>query len=440
MRLPSGDEEVHVPKQVKEKKRKYVPSSPISEKKKPAKKSLKPKGALSVMLSESIRQLRDEPEEREEELVSVQSNVMIQQSSESAEVNEGTLAIIPEQEKAETIPSRAEMVERETEGRTSRAAEDISRDELGRVDISGSPQISDAMICEASMLEGRSYEGIQEPTDIHGFLDGLESVASGEVIGFGGLPIPKKTSSSGSTGSSSVPKLASVLHQEAFLRIREEHKAEVRDLTEKSDSYKLLTEKLRADLAATRDEHEEMAEQVFRILHDSEYELEITTNNPILQVRQRLEHIGRLNSQVDELMAEGEKFKKNMDILASKKKVVQAQLELAEAQLRAAKENVLVMIERVKELQSRLDLATSDKSSLANELEVVRSEVTEANKRADAKVAQFKINVEVNHARAKSMVEHARWQARREALEEVSAKGFDVEAEIENAKVEENRA
>ncbi|XP_070040507.1 uncharacterized protein [Nicotiana tomentosiformis] len=189
------------------------------------------------------------------------------------------------------------------------------------------------------------------------------------------------------------------------------------------------------------DEHEEMAEQVFRILHDSEDELEITTNDLNLQVRQRLEQIGQLNSQVDELMAEEEKFKENMDILASNKEVVQAQLELAESQLRAAKENAPGQIERVKELQSRLDLVTYDKASLANELEVARSEVsiarsevevarsevTKANKRADAKVAQFRIDVEVNQAKAKSMVEHAKWQTRREALDEVSAQGFDVE-------------
>ncbi|XP_070049462.1 protein CROWDED NUCLEI 1-like [Nicotiana tomentosiformis] len=165
------------------------------------------------------------------------------------------------------------------------------------------------------------------------------------------VPVPKQV-------KENKRKDASVLHHEAFLRIREENEAEVRYLTEKSDSYKLLSEKLRADLAAARDEHEEMAEQ----------------------------------------------------------------------------------IERVKELQSRLDLATSDKASLANELEVVRSEVTEANKRADAKVAQFRIDVEVNQAKAKSMVEHAKWKARREALEEVSAQSFDVEAEIKNAKAEENRA
>nr|XP_009618402.1 uncharacterized protein LOC104110583 [Nicotiana tomentosiformis] len=133
MRPPSGDEEVLAPKKVKEKKRKGAPSSPISEKKNPARK--------------------DEPEEGEEEVAHVRANVVIQKSSELAKVGEGTLAIIPEPKKVEATPSRAEMVEGEAGGEASCAAEDISRDELEMVDISGSPQILDAMICEANMLE-----------------------------------------------------------------------------------------------------------------------------------------------------------------------------------------------------------------------------------------------------------------------------------------------
>ncbi|XP_070056760.1 uncharacterized protein [Nicotiana tomentosiformis] len=233
---------------------------------------------------------------------------------------------------------------------------------------------------------------------------------------------------------------ASVLHHEAFLRIREEHDAEVWCLTKKSDSYRHLSENLRADLSAAREGHEEMAEQVFRMFHDSEDEEEITTNDPVLQVRQRIEQVGRLNSQVEALLAEAAEFKKYMDILASKKEAVEAQLELSDAQLRSAKDNASGMIEKMKYLQHRLDLATSDKANSAKELQVARSEAIEANKRADAKVAQFRIDVEVNQTKAESMVEHARWQARREALEEVRVQGFDVGIEIEVARAEENKA
>lgn len=63
-----------------------------------------------------------------------------------------------------------------------------------------------------------------------------------------------------------------------------------------------------------------------------------------------------------------------------------------------------------------------------------------ANTKADAKVAMFRVDVEANFAKAKGMVDRAKWQARREALEGVHAQGFDIIAEIENAKAEEARA
>jgi len=105
-----------------------------------------------------------------------------------------------------------------------------------------------------------------------------------------------------------------VLHHEAFFRIWEEHELEVWELTEKGDTYKLVSEKLWADLEAAQNEHVEMAEQVFRVLHDSRVELEIVTNDLIIHVRHKLEQIGQLKAQVDVIQAEAEEFKKNMDI------------------------------------------------------------------------------------------------------------------------------
>ncbi|XP_070040873.1 uncharacterized protein [Nicotiana tomentosiformis] len=144
-------------------------------------------------------------------------------------------------------------------------------------------------------------------------------------------------------------------------------------------------------------------------------------SDPILQVRQRLEQIGHLKTQIDAIKAEEEEFKKNMDILSSKKETVQEQLELVETQLQAAKEKTSVQVKKIEDLQYQLDLAISDKENLANEFEVVRSEIVVANTKADAKVAQFNIDAEAIQAKAKSMVDHAKWQARREALEEVHA-------------------
>ncbi|XP_070046841.1 protein WEAK CHLOROPLAST MOVEMENT UNDER BLUE LIGHT-like 1 [Nicotiana tomentosiformis] len=400
------------------------------------------------MSSDSIRQLRDESEEDEEgnsELVArMRADVSVQEvleptsaeveASRHEEVGNGALVEASEPERVKPIPPQAKGVERES-------GEGTPIDELRAVDLSGSPQISDSMIREAGML---SPQGV---TDIHDFLDGVESAALEDVTRIDDLPVSRKESSSSATGlfneAQQALNRASVLYYEAFLRYREEftyHEAEVRDLTEKSDTYKLLSEKLQADLVTARAEHAEMDEQVFRVLHDSEDELKILTNDPILQLRQRLEQIGELQKQVDTIHAEAEEFKKNMDILVSKKETVQTQLESAKTQLQATKEKVSVQVEKIKKLQSRLDLAVFDKANLASELEVARSEVAVANTKADTKVAQFKVYVEAIQAKSKSMVDHAKWQARREALGGVHPQGFDVMAEIENTKAKENRA
>ncbi|XP_070009772.1 uncharacterized protein [Nicotiana sylvestris] len=87
------------------------------------------------------------------------------------------------------------------------------------------------------------------------------------------------------------------------------------------------------DLVEARNVHEEIAEQVFRVLHDSEDESEITTNNPILQVRQRLEQIKGLQEKIDKVRSKVEQFKGCMYILAAQKEIVQVELDSAKSQL-----------------------------------------------------------------------------------------------------------
>ncbi|XP_070034407.1 uncharacterized protein [Nicotiana tomentosiformis] len=317
------------------------------------------------------------------------------------EAVEETIDEVPE--RVETDLARASEVEKECVTGTSRSEDNVPKEVPGVIDISGSPSFTDSMINEAQALKGKLGEWAQGAIDpFNNFLDGLDSIASEDATGLGDLPVPNK---------------ASVLHHKAFFRIQEEHEAEVRELTEKGDTYRLLSEKLRVNLEAAQSEHIEMDEQV----------------------RQRLKQIGQLKTQIDAIQAEAEEFKKNMDILALKKEIIQAQLESAETQLQAAKEKASVQVKKIEELQSQLDLAISDKANLANELEVVRSEMAMANTKADAKVAQFKVDVEAIRAHAKSMVDHARWQARKEALEGVHDQGFDILAEIENTKAEEAR-
>jgi len=78
----------------------------------------------------------------------------------------------------------------------------------------------------------------------------------------------------------------------------------------------------------------------------------------------------------------------------------------------------------------------SDQENLAKDLEASKSEVAEV----DDRVAQHKDDSEATEDQARNMVKHANWKSRREPLEEVHARDFDLLAEIENAKIYEAKA
>ncbi|XP_070037175.1 uncharacterized protein [Nicotiana tomentosiformis] len=144
---------------------------------------------------------------------------------------------------------------------------------------------------------------------------------------------------------------ASVIHHEAFLRYREEfkcHEAEAWELAEKKDTFKLLNEKLQAELQAAWKEHADLVVQ--------------------------------LNSSV------------------------------------------------------------SGQEALTTDLEAAKLEVVVSKTKAEEKMAHFKADVEAIQEQARNMVKHMGWQSRRETLEGVHAQSFDVLAEIENAKICEDKA
>ncbi|XP_070054861.1 uncharacterized protein [Nicotiana tomentosiformis] len=222
---------------------------------------------------------------------------------------------------------------------------------------------------------------------------------------------------------------ALVLHRKTFLRYLEElnqHKAETRGLTEKRDAYKLLSEKLQAELEAVRKEHADLVEQVRREIEVSDDESDTVANGPNPQVQKKLDQIKQLQAKVDAVKAEAEEWKRNMD---------RAQLTSVEVQLRTTKEKVLVQAKKVEGLQSQLSSIVSDQENLAKELEAFKSEVVVVKAEVDERVAEHQADTEAVQELVKNMIEHMKLQSRREALEEVHARGFDLLAKIEDAKV-----
>ncbi|XP_075101980.1 uncharacterized protein LOC142177393 [Nicotiana tabacum] len=154
-------------------------------------------------------------------------------------------------------------------------------------------------------------------------------------------------------------------------------------------------------------------------------------NSSVPQVQQKFDVIRQLRVEVDAVKAEAEEWKKNMDRLASEKEAARTQLASAEIQLRSLKEKAFVQ--------------ASDRERLATELSTAKSEVEKAMANADAMVAVYRFDAEAAQVRAKEVAEaaqaranwvaeHAKCQSRRETLEEIHARGFDLTAEIEKAK------
>ncbi|XP_070002566.1 uncharacterized protein [Nicotiana sylvestris] len=147
-----------------------------------------------------------------------------------------------------------------------------------------------------------------------------------------------------------------------------------------------------------------------------------------LQVREeRKVEVQGLTKKCDSYKLLSEKLQEDL------KEVIQEELELDESQLRTAKENALVQEKKVEKLESH-------SANLTKELEVARSEAVAANIKAQANATQYKVDVEATLAQAKSMVDHAKWQALKKALEGARDQSFNTSTEIEVARAEETKA
>ncbi|XP_070032573.1 uncharacterized protein [Nicotiana tomentosiformis] len=295
-----------------------------------------------------------------------------------------------------------------------------------------------------------------EEDPFHGYFVGVE-----DATGLIDLEASKKGSSKAGIPRTFNEAQQALNRHEAFFRSREElslSEAKIRGLTKEWDTFKLLNEQregeargLRGELEATRKEQTNLSEQVKRVFEVNDTDLSMKANSSVPQVQQKLDMIGQLCAEVDAVKAGAEKWKKNMDRLAYEKEVSRAQLASVEAQLRSSKERALVQAKNIEEFQSRLGSVTSDREILASELGAAKLEDEIAMDNVDATVSIYRSDSEAAQVRAKEVaeaaqareiwvVEHAKCQTRRGTLEDIHARGFDLSAEIKDAKELEAKA
>ncbi|XP_070035671.1 uncharacterized protein [Nicotiana tomentosiformis] len=124
-----------------------------------------------------------------------------------------------------------------------------------------------------------------------------------------------------------------------------------------------------------------------------------------------------------------------MDRLAAEKETARAQLSSSESKLQGMKEKISVQARKIEELEAWL----------ASKLAKAKLEAEKAKAEADAFVAVYRADAKATQVQAKKAAETAQtrvyWvaelakcQSRRETLEEIHARGFDLTEEIKKAK------
>ncbi|XP_070043160.1 uncharacterized protein [Nicotiana tomentosiformis] len=158
-------------------------------------------------------------------------------------------------------------------------------------------------------------------------------------------------------------------------------------------------------------------------------------NISISELQQKLEVIGKLREEVDIIRAKTLGWKDGMDRLSAEKETAREQLSSAENELHSMKEKFSVQARKIEELEARL----------SSELAKAKSDAKKAKANADAFVAVYRANAEASQVQVREAAETAKTQAhwaaelakcqsRRETLNEIHARGFDLTEEIKRDK------
>ncbi|XP_070056701.1 uncharacterized protein [Nicotiana tomentosiformis] len=213
---------------------------------------------------------------------------------------------------------------------------------------------------------------------------------------------------------------ATVLHREASSKYWAELarcEADLKKLMKERDTLKLLYVQkeeeimsIRAELARGHQDQTELIEQ------------------------QKAELVEQLREEAKMKEAETLGWKHIMDRLASEKDDVRAQLSSIERQLQSVKGENLARAQKVEELETRLAAELARATSEAK--------VLVASYRADAEAANTRAKEisDATEVRLSRVADHARRQSRKETLEEIHARGFDLTTDIKSAKVLEDEA
>ncbi|XP_070041405.1 COP1-interactive protein 1-like [Nicotiana tomentosiformis] len=120
---------------------------------------------------------------------------------------------------------------------------------------------------------------------------------------------------------------------------------------------------LKADLAKVREEGVELDKQVSLLLLKYGSASTVEVNPSFSQLQQKIEKIGLLREEVNQIRAKCNRWKETIDRLAAKKETISTQLLSADVQLQSVKQNGLVQAKKIDELETRLVEAKAEVES-----------------------------------------------------------------------------
>ncbi|XP_070046741.1 uncharacterized protein [Nicotiana tomentosiformis] len=168
---------------------------------------------------------------------------------------------------------------------------------------------------------------------------------------------------------------------------------ELQKVSEEKNALKLLCgqkdetiKDLQADLAKAREEEAELDKQVTILLIEYGLDPTVEANSSLSQLQQKVEKIELLQGEVDQVKADCDRWKENMDGVAAKKETTLAKLSSTEVQLMGIKEKSSAQAKRIEELETRLAEAKAE-----IEKTKVMADKSIAMYRADAEASQMQL-------------------------------------------------
>ncbi|XP_070056192.1 structural maintenance of chromosomes protein 1-like [Nicotiana tomentosiformis] len=413
----------------------------------------KPNKNAIPLTVESVLRLRDEDEEEEEndesalavrmkrttDASSVVGSMMLHEAPPRTEdIPEKDSGRVPELSDIEDASHRSQRAGDMIEGALEplRTEENAPGDSFGAAAIEDSPTFpafTVGVIREAQALGALDLDRPHDEEDpFRDLFTGIEDVAGAgdESDLFHGLR--------------QALNQAAAVHREACSRSQNElhrYEADLQRATDERNSFRLSLgqreeiKDLRAELAKAYRDQTDLSEQVMILLKAYGLDTGTIANISVSQLQQKIEMIGKLREEVDVIKTESLRWKEGIDRFAAEKETARAQLSSSETQLQKMKEKGLVQARRIEELKARL----------ASVLAKAESDVEKAKADADALVAVYRVDTEAAQVQAREATEsadtRAHWVAeldkcrsRRETLEEIHARGFDLAEEIKRTK------